>query len=86
MNTELARDLEAQVDEALRTFSRRCPAGDDEGWCPQGLDELRADIIALARHHAAKTVHEAVTRRTCLPRKRRGSRPGKGDRPGRGFR
>jgi hypothetical protein len=25
MSTERARDLEAQVDEALRAFARRCP-------------------------------------------------------------
>jgi hypothetical protein len=66
MNSELTRDLEAQVDEALRAFAHRCP-----GARAEGLDELRAGIIALARHHAAKTVHEAVTQRTDRPRKRR---------------
>jgi len=37
MSTERGRDFEAQVDEALRAFARRCPAG-----AVEGLDELCA--------------------------------------------
>jgi hypothetical protein len=69
MNTERLRELETQVDDALRVFARRCRTTD-----VAHLDELRADIIALARHHAARTVHEAVIRRTDCSRKRRYSR------------
>lgn len=69
MNTERLRELETQVDDVLRVFTRRCRTTD-----VAGLDELRAEIIALARHHTARTVHEAVTRRTDRWQKRRCSR------------
>ena len=68
MNTEMmaiSKELEAKVDRVIRSLTDR------QELAPEGLAELRAGILEVARHHAARTVHEAVTRRVRSSRTRR---------------
>ena len=54
-----AAELAARIDDIVRTFATRVTPPID----PAALEVLTADILELARAHAARTVLETVTAR-----------------------
>jgi hypothetical protein len=74
--TTAVEALAARLDDIVRMFATRIAPPVD----PVALDALRADILDLARAHAARTVLETVTARHAArhtPNRRRpwGCRP-----------
>jgi hypothetical protein len=74
--TSAAAELSARIDEVVRSFEARVP----HPLPADTLQALRAEVLELARAHAARTVLETVTARYAArhpPRPRRpwGCRP-----------
>ena len=74
--TSAAAELTARIDEVVRSFEARVP----DPLPADTLQALRAEVLELARAHAARTVLETVTARYAArhpPRPRRpwGRRP-----------
>lgn len=74
--TSAAAELSARIDEIVRTFEARVtdPLPADP------LQALRADVLELARTHAARTVLETVTARYAARHPTRPRRPWVGQR------
>jgi integrase len=58
MSTERARDLEVQVDAALRAFARRCPAG--------VADEKKSPLFRSTLGKTKRLTDNAMNRRDVL--------------------
>ena len=74
--TSAATELSERIDEIVRTFEARVP----DPLPADSLQALRAEVLELARTHAARTVLETATaryaaRHPARPRRPWGRRP-----------
>lgn len=60
-----AAELAPRVDDVVRAFQSRVAVALEPG----ALDALRADVLELARAHAARTVLEVATAKQPRPRR-----------------
>jgi hypothetical protein len=71
-STTAAAELATHVDDIVRNFSARVAPPVDAA----ALEALRADILELAKGHAARTLLEVATAKQRAPRRSRwGRRP-----------